>query len=713
MTAAGRRLAAAVALGAAALGVGGLALAISAWPSMDPSAASNAVGLPVNVVVGAALGWLIASRRPRNAIGWLMLALASISAIAALGLSLAIRALAGGAFAGGWVRWAGWAGLNLTDLSLGVLAVLLAVYPSGRAPGSPWRWAAAVAAGGAVLLTAAAAVDPAPFVVSARLPDIASPLGVSALRGLGSSNADNAMWLLEFASLLFLGIGLVVRMRRATGLERQQLKWLAYFSAGVGVVLVLFGASFLLFPGQAGGQLSGLPGVLTNVIGNAALGIGMPAAIAAAILQYRLYDIDVVVNRALVYGLLAAFITAVYMGLVVGVGSVIGISVGSNLFLAIVATALVALAFQPVRSRTQQLANRVVYGRRATPYEVLADFSHGIGEAYADQDILSRMARLIKDATDAASVVVWVRVGRELRPAAAEPAAGVDTEPAAISGQLMPALGADVTVPVRHAGEVLGAITLSTRPGQQLTPIESKLVGTLALQGGLVLRNVGLTESLKARVEELRASRQRVIAAQDMERRRLERNLHDGAQQHLVALKLKLSLLAGLIERDAGRAVSLSRELSSDTDEAIDAIRDLARGLYPPLLAERGLGAALAAQARRATLPVEVEADGLPRFRQEVEAAVYFCCLEAMQNVQKYAGAQSARVSLAQRDGRLEFEVADDGTGFDTATVRRGSGLTNMEDRLDALGGSFRVESGPGGTRLRGAVPVAQAGATA
>jgi signal transduction histidine kinase len=219
-----------------------------------------------------------------------------------------------------------------------------------------------------------------------------------------------------------------------------------------------------------------------------------------------------------------------------------------------------------------------------------------------------------------------------------------------------------------------------------------------------VLKNVGLTAELLARLDELRASRQRLVAAQDEERRRLERNLHDGAQQNLVAIKVKLGLAEVMSSKDTEKARELISGLKSDVDEALETLRDLARGIYPPLLADKGLTAALESQARKATLPVTVEADGVNRYPQEVEAAVYFCCLEALQNIQKYAGATKATIRLSAEDATLRFEVEDDGRGFDPLKAV-GSGLQNMRDRLDALGGVLTIRSSANGTRLIGSLP--------
>jgi signal transduction histidine kinase len=270
-------------------------------------------------------------------------------------------------------------------------------------------------------------------------------------------------------------------------------------------------------------------------------------------------------------------------------------------------------------------------------------------------------------------------------------------------------------VVVRHQGEVLGALTITKRRGEQITPIEVKLMDDLAHQAGLVLKNVGLTADLQARLVDLRASRQRLVTAQDEERRKLERNLHDGAQQHLVAIKVKLGLAEMLMSRDAEKAKLTLTQLKGDADEALETLRDLARGIYPPLLAEKGLGAALESQARKATIPVTVDSDGIGRYSQDVEAAVYFSVLEALQNVQKYAHASQATVRLREDDGALGFEIADDGEGFDVARTAKGSGLTNMADRVDALGGVIEVRSAHGeGTRLLGSLPVpALSGASA
>jgi signal transduction histidine kinase len=236
-------------------------------------------------------------------------------------------------------------------------------------------------------------------------------------------------------------------------------------------------------------------------------------------------------------------------------------------------------------------------------------------------------------------------------------------------------------------------------PAEPATSVTEKLLADLAAQAGLVLRNARL-------IEEIRASRKRLVAAQDEERRRLERNLHDGAQQQLVALKMRLGLAKLTVDRDPGGTRSALEELEKATQDALDDLRDLARGIYPPLLADQGLPAALEAQARKSALSVRVETDGLGRYDQEAEAAVYFCCLEALQNVAKYAEAPTATVRLWVEDGFLAFAVQDEGKGFDPSATGHGTGLQGMADRLAALGGSLEVSSSPGrGTTVLGRVP--------
>jgi signal transduction histidine kinase len=437
----------------------------------------------------------------------------------------------------------------------------------------------------------------------------------------------------------------------------------------------------------------------------------IPIALFIGILRYRLWDIDKVISRTLVYSVLAGFVSAVYVGVVVGIGSLFGDAQTENLGLSIVATGVIAVAFQPVKDRVQRFANRLVYGKRATPYEVLSEFSERMAETPATDVLLARMARILAEGTAARRADVWLKVGHELRPASSWPSDVDAPEPLEITGPEIPWIpGVTTAVAVRHQGELFGALSVTKPQNESLTPTEEKLLADLGRQAGLVLRNVQLTADLLARLAELRASRQRLIAAQDETRRRLERNLHDGAQQQLVSLKVQLSLAEGMVE-DLGEQgqplLEMLGSLKAQMGEALENLRDLARGIYPPLLAAEGLPSALASQARKAAVPVDVQARDIGRYEQDAEAAVYFCVLEALQNIAKYAEATSVIIRLHEEDGLLHFEVKDDGRGFDPACTEKGAGSHNMVDRLEALDGHLEIHSSPGeGTSVRGRIPV-------
>ena len=255
---------------------------------------------------------------------------------------------------------------------------------------------------------------------------------------------------------------------------------------------------------------------------------------------------------------------------------------------------------------------------------------------------------------------------------------------------------------------MLGALSVSKRPGEQLTPAEDKLIGDLAAQVGLILRNVGLTEQLTERLAELRASRQRIVTAQDDQRRRIERDLRDGAQAQLLAIASGLTLAESLAGRDDERERALVAQLQADTREILETLRDLARGIYPPLLADQGLARAVGAHAGKAPLPVIVDADGVGRYPADVETAVYFCCVEAVQNAARYAPRATVRIRLRGSAEDVSFRVEDDGPGFDRSRARPGAGgLQHMADRLAALGGSLQVDACPGvGTTVTGRIPV-------
>ena len=477
-------------------------------------------------------------------------------------------------------------------------------------------------------------------------------------------------------------MGLIVRLRSTTDdVVRHQIRWLAYSAS---LIALLYIISFLP---QAGND------TWTTWFANVAvLSFALiPITIGLAVLRYRLYDIDIVIRKTVVFAIVAGFIALVYVAIVAGVGAIVGAR--SNALLSALAAAVVALVFQPVRARARRLADRLVYGHRATPYEVMATFGGQLAGTYAADDVLARTARVLREGVGAERAEVRMLVGDRMSMVAASPADGEAVQP-------------DHVAEVRHQGELLGELAVAMPPNDPIDATRKQLMEGLAAQAGLVLRNERLAADLRERLEQLQAAQKRLVTAQDGERRKLERNIHDGAQQQLVALQVRQRLAEQLVERDPAKAKEMLEQLQIETGRALDDLRDLARGIYPPLLADKGLIAALEAQSRRAPLPVVVRSEGTSRYPQDIEAAVYFSSLEALQNIAKYAQASQASVQLSEIAGTLEFRVTDDGVGFDPASIGYGTGLQGIADRLGAIEGELRIESSPGqGTSVIGRVP--------
>jgi signal transduction histidine kinase len=630
-----------------------------------PEVFGQVVNLAVPVV-----GFVLTSRRPENRVGWVFLAAGLALGLGAFSLQYALHALvaAPGSLPGG--RAFAWFSNWIWVIPFAMLAFLFLLFPTGRLHSRRWLPAAWFVA----VVFAATVVD---MIVRA------TRIWQDPFSSFAEAETPAELTVLLFlivATLVISVAAVVVRFARSSGDERLQLKWFA--AAAVLVVATT------------------IPAFLTTVAALSVLQnlafLCLWTAIIIAVLKYRLYEIDIVISKAVLYGSLAVFITAVYAALVVGVGTLAGNT--RSPLLAALAAAVVAVAFQPVRQWAGRLANRVVYGRRASPYQVLSEFARRIGGTYSSQEVLPQMARTVAAGTGAGRVVVWLRVDDQLRPEASA-GGSAPAGPLPVEGNQLPQLpDSDTGVPVVHQGELLGAISVQMPKDEPLRPAGQQPVADVASQAGLVLANAGL-------IEDLRASRQRLVTAQDETRRRLERNLHDGAQQDLVALAIKVRL--GTTAEDLAQAKQIFGELQADAAGALENLRDLARGIYPPLLADLGLAAALGAQAGKSPLPVTVDADGIGRFPQQTEAAVYFCCLEALQNIAKYAHASSARICLQAQNQTLRFTVSDDGTGYDTHRTPLGSGQRNMADRLAALGGRLEVRSAPGqGTTITGHLPV-------
>ena len=702
-----RRVTAAAWVLVLALAVAGAVLTVMASGNLRASDTIANFGAAPAAVLYATLGALVV-RRAGNVIGWLLLGEGAAAAILAAASAYAVLGIThpGTLPAPELVALlAEWSVVPVFVL----LGFMLLLFPSGTLPSPRWRPFAALT----LLATALALIG---FVVHPRLIGlpapgggslmVTNPLGIDSLGSVLSTvliGTLNTWGVVTTALLAAATVSLAVRYRSAGREVRRQIKWIMVAA----VVLTVGQLVALLGIAATGTESNPVTAVAYAVVPVVAL-LGIPALITVAILKHGLYQIDVIINRAIRYGLLSAALTAVYILIVVGIGTTASYAGGPLLNAA--AALAIAMLFQPLRRRAQLLANRIVYGQRATPYQVLSDFAQDMADQLDVDVAMDRMAAVLAAATGAVRVEVWVRVGPRLRPQAAWPHGSTPSAPVPLAGStVLPAFDAATrAVAVRHGDEMLGAITVQKPKDEAVSAVEDKLLEHLASQAGLVLRNVRLTAELQARIDDLRASRRRLVQAQDTERQRIERNLHDGAQQQLVALNVQLTLLEDAAD-DPGEVREITGGLRAGLRAALDDLRALARGIYPPLLADRGLRAALQAQADRAPLPVEVEADGIERYPREAEATVYFCILEALQNVAKYARASRATVGLSCPDGQLGFTVTDNGDGFDTAEATHGTGLQGMADRLAAVAGTLRVDSTPGsGTTISGTLPVAE-----
>ena len=694
-----RRLAHGIWLGTLALWIVALILVLG-------TSASNAIpigllGLPMATY--GSVGALVARRSPENPIGWLFSSVALALALWMVGLAYAQVGQAEGSEIGTvpGAAAAAWASvLSMIALLPLALPVFLLYFPDGHLRSRRWRpvsWA--IVFSGVLLVVGTFGQrlwDFDPLVL--RAPGWAAGIP-------GIHLAYDAGLVLVFATAFAGFLALVLRFRGSSAEQRRSLRLLVWMIVAMAFTTALAIVTFLASGGAEWSWIAIVLALLTDGFG---VLIGIPLATAAAVLTFGLYDVGVVVKKTVVYVVLVIFFV-----LLLGVLSLLisplafigpsdaggagerGLLITRILTTAAVFTLVLVITFRPVK----RLARRLVYGRRATRYEAMAEFSERLGDAYSTEDVLPRMAEIVRGSTGAEVAQVGLQVGGGLRQVASSPGGSHSTSAIDAGPDELRAFDGLRTFPVRDRGELLGALTVSMPAAEPLSKDGEQLVTDLASQAGLVLRNVRL-------IEELQESRRRIVTAQDERARKLERDIHDGAQQQLVALAVKLGLAEQLATRDAAKITALLAELKADAADALENVRDLARGIYPPVLADHGLPAALEAQARKAPIPVHLNTNGSDRYPPEIEAAVYFCCLEALQNIAKYADANGATIHLGRSNGDLTFEVADDGRGFDPATAV-GSGLTNMRDRVEAIGGVLEVSSVPGsGTTIRGRVPV-------
>jgi signal transduction histidine kinase len=476
-----------------------------------------------------------------------------------------------------------------------------------------------------------------------------------------------------------------------------------------------------------------------------AIAVGATALVPISFAIAASDEVAVRIDRLLVHTItlagLVGLVGVCYLVVILGLGREPTDDERSLLGLSMLAAALAALLWVPARERLTDFATRRVYGERHAPDEVLRTFGSRLTRALPLDELLLQLAESLKKTMALDVAEVWTRgAGGRVERAVSVPDRGpgelvLGTEEetvvarAGVSGPawarvwtpaLVPATEEEPVLrvaPVTNSGELLGLMVV--RRGAGAPPFDDdddQALTELARQVGLALHNVKLDSALqesldevRRQADELRASRARVVAAGDAQRRAIERDLHDGAQQHLVALAVSVRLAKQVAASDPEQAQTMLDQIGKDLQEAVQELRNLAHGIYPPLLAERGLPEALAAAASRAALPTSVDAEGVGRHPQPIEAAVYFCVLEALQNAGKHAGEGSEiRVTVREDEGALLFDVADDGAGFDLSTgAHLGHGFVNMNDRVGAIGGTLTVESSPGhGTTISGRIPL-------
>ena len=667
---------------AVALGVVGAAAAV--WiGSFSGHLSEVASNLPPWVSFGL-IGAVALKLRPENrAARRLAVGGASIGVVNGVG---ALVALLEQRYPMGHLGWLGLVAYESSNwLSFVPTVALFAVFPDGLYQRPYERFL--VVATGVVLLpllliwmvSSPMLVDPNViwYAVSARSP-IALP-GMAPLGGIGLVVESPTT-----IFLLALGI-LVLRYRRFGPEQRRQIKWTLYALA---VTAVFFAALFIPPRGW------GLPLWAQEMI-YYGIALLIPTGILLGIVRHRLLDVDVVIRRSLVYGGLWAVIALAYIGIAAALGVAIGRQV--PLALAIGITVVATLVFQPARRRLEVVADRLVFGQRLSGYELISQLGARLESSPPAEDV----AQTVATAVQAGLGARWVRVLLNSPDKQPLVAAGIATEDQA-EGVL--------SAPLVHGLDVIGQIECGPKRDGRYGDADRDLLASLGRQAALAIRNSQLATELAARLEELAASRARLVRAEEAGRRRLERDLHDGVQQELVGLLARLGLARNQLRRDATAAERTLGDAQIDARRALESVQELARGIHPAVLTDRGLIEAVEERATRMNLPVDLSFDGMPRHRRlspQLEGAAYFFVSEALANVLKHSRAKTAAIRFqCQADGRLLVEVRDDGSGFDVATTAL-SGLRGLADRIEAVGGRMELTTGPlEGTVLRATLPM-------
>jgi signal transduction histidine kinase len=612
------------------------------------------------------VGLYVVRMRPGHREGWLLVAVGVVHAVMFFGRQYG---RAEGVLSAG--SWIGWIGVWPLPLAIALSGWALMAFPHGRMLSPGWRRA------GLVMLAVAAVMA----TMSALWPVDHNRIGLVASHPLAVPGSEVAarLWPYLLPSYALFQVlwtaAVVVRLRRARGDEARQMRWLVYATV-VALVLLVTGLAVFQSP---------VPGALAVPL--------IPVAAGIAILKYRLYDIDPVINKSLVVGSLVLLITVGYIGIVVGVGALIPAGTG---WLSLLTTAIVAVAFEPLRRHAQRVADRFVYGHRTTPYEALSRLSSQLDEA--PEELLDGIAATVANAVGATEVVVWVGEESRLLPQAGWPRLPDPCEPSRL-GELDSGPPRHVR-PAVHHGTLRGAITLRKPVGEALTSAEGQLLDDLVAQTGLVIAQ-------QQQAKELQAAARRIVTAQDAARRRIERDLHDGAQERLVTMGLELGSLEEHAKATGGPELAARvRDVRAQLLEATAELRELARGLYPMVLSQAGLEAAVRMLADRSAIPVRVTIGLAGRLPREVEATAYYLVSEALTNAARHSGAEVVTVEVVEIAQGLHVGVSDDGRGG--ARPDDGSGLQGLSDRLAAVGATLTIDSPiGGGTRIRTVLPCA------
>jgi len=621
----------------------------------------------------ALFGALVVAQRPAGAIGPLFCAAGLTASLTLAAREWAARALLvdPGSLPGGEaLAWVGsWSWIGTIPLA-GVLITLL--FPDGRLPSPRWRAALWFGVGAIAALFVGWAFSKGQL---EKFPSVENPIGLLPER------AKDVGGLLLIAVPVGLA-SVVARYWAARGELRQQLRWVA----AAACLYVLIGVVEIVASSVDEGVALGW---LIN-LGS----LGLVAAAGIAVLKYRLYDLDLVVNRTLVYGALTAGALAIYIGAVFGLGALLD---SSGIGVSLVATALVAVALAPLRSMLQSRINRLMYGDREEPYRALTRLGERLGAALDPDEVLPTIVASVAEGLRAPYAAIELEEGGERRVTARHGRSG-DGEP--------------VRLPLEYRGELVGELVVSPRSGEEPFSSEDKrLLGDLARQAGVAAHAVRLRQDLVR-------SRERLVVTREEERRRLRRDLHDGLGPSLAGIALEVESARGLLSIDPGAADALLTRLKGEVQDAIGDIRRIAYDLRPPSLDEFGLIPALREQAARLGAPsngdpasprprVSIETPAtLPALPAAVEVAAYRIVLEALTNVSRHAEASECTVRIVVNGHLVELEVRDDGRGLDAA-ANGGVGLASMRERAEELGGTLVVRDGEtGGTIVQARLPM-------